>query len=171
MTDWVPGDWETASRNIRVQLRRPDGLIEGNLLHSDRESALIGFASGEEQGIHSSRFYERDGWNLFVPVPPQPELPTEAGAYSAPTGAQSELGAWHTDSVEIHYLNADGNWCDMGWGQPTSGIVLTRLVPEAETAKKFVAVVEAKVAKNPLGGVAVLGFVREVATEFGVSLD
>jgi hypothetical protein len=63
---------------------------------------------------------------------PQPALPTEPGVYSLPATNQAHLGNWHTDGIELHYLNADGNWSDVGWGnvRENEKRPFTRLVPE-----------------------------------------
>lgn len=31
---------------------------------------------------------------------------------------QDHMGYYHTDDYEFHYLNSNGNWVDIGWGDP-----------------------------------------------------
>lgn len=50
---------------------------------------------------------------------PEKALPTKPGIYTCAAGtSQDYMGEWHTDGIEIHYLNTSGNWIDVGWGQP-----------------------------------------------------
>lgn len=56
-------------------------------------------------------------------------MPTEPGVYWTLNNKMSkkEYGEYHTDGIEFHYLNTDGLWSDIGWGQPGSTQVLTRV--------------------------------------------
>jgi hypothetical protein len=47
-------------------------------------------------------------------------LPTTPGMYymQSDDPRQEHMGAHHTDGHEFHYLNHQGNWVDVGWGQP-----------------------------------------------------
>jgi hypothetical protein len=56
-------------------------------------------------------------------------MPTEPGVYWTPNHQMSkkEYGEHHTDGMELHYLNSDGLWCDIGFGQPNTSQVLTKV--------------------------------------------
>ena len=46
-------------------------------------------------------------------------LPSKPGIYWCNDTDQSSMTQWHTDGRQFHYLNTEGNWVDVGWGQPT----------------------------------------------------
>lgn len=54
---------------------------------------------------------------LTIKVMQEP-LPSEPGMY-AKTVLTPADDAWNVDGFEFYYLNSHGNWCDMGWGQPS----------------------------------------------------
>jgi hypothetical protein len=56
------------------------------------------------------------GFSIKVITPP---LPTQQGMYARVVGRESD-DEYDTDGFEFYYLNAQGNWCDVGWGQPSS---------------------------------------------------
>lgn len=49
-------------------------------------------------------------------------LPTQQGMYALVVGRKQD-DEYDTDGFEFYYLNAQGNWCDVGWGQPTASAV------------------------------------------------
>jgi hypothetical protein len=51
-------------------------------------------------------------------------LPDEPGMYRMlmARGNQENMGTHHIDGYEFYYLNSDGNWCDVGWGQPAESM-------------------------------------------------
>ena len=175
MTEWVPSSWDavkTGDRGSRVQIHRPTGFIEGTLEHRDAESVLIGFAAGQERGLHSTRFYRRDGWNLFVPAPTTPELPVEI---------QSVVSWWQGGGRGVA-MRVNHGWHVVGLSMPYSDEGLLKLIghnpfvklePVATTAKAVLQRIEAVSTYNYLasGDKYVLPVSRllEVAAEFGVS--
>ena len=57
---------------------------------------------------------------LTVTIVSEP-LPVEPGMYwqADASGRQSTMGEYHTDGKEFHYLNGQGKWVDVGWGDPS----------------------------------------------------
>ena len=49
-------------------------------------------------------------------------LPTEPGMYALVVKRDPD-DEWSTDGFEFYYLNAHGNWCDIGFGTPTTSAV------------------------------------------------
>lgn len=49
-------------------------------------------------------------------------MPTAPGLYRviAADAKQANMGEFHTDGYEFHYLNTQGQWSDIGWGFPSS---------------------------------------------------
>jgi hypothetical protein len=66
---------------------------------------------------------------LTVTVVSQP-LPTVPGMYyeHEEGEGQRHMGEYHTDGKRFYYLNARGNWCDVGWGAPSGDEQLHPLV-------------------------------------------
>jgi hypothetical protein len=44
-------------------------------------------------------------------------------------GSKERDGEYHFDSQEFYYLNSEGNWCDVGWGnEPPYGAMLYPMI-------------------------------------------
>lgn len=160
MTDWVPGDWATILPDDQIRLENADGSVEFKVwrVSSIRNIFIIHSEIAE---------YHESAWNLFVPVPTQPELPTEPGVYTDRVG-----DAWRLTSGRWWY--GDFKSDDVADFAP-----FTRLLPEAETAKRIA--VELRNRSNgfaggchtvaPIGNAAIEKAVEWIMAEFGVSLD
>lgn len=112
-----------------------------------RKGDLIRFEYDDKESAHEYRAnFKCEMWGdrgqhflLERPTPPV-TLPTEPGMYRAFILNTVESGLWHTDNSAFHYLNTNGKWVDIGWGNATpSDMPLTRLEPVPATAAKFVA--------------------------------
>lgn len=165
MTDWVPGDWGTIKLDAVVKIEHADGSeVHGKIGHGLGGKVLV-----SKFGVRDLDTLKFDDWNLFVPKPTQPELPTETGAYFDKYGSD----VWTITA-------AHGLQCVTSISsRPEKYAPFTRLLPEAETAKRIA--IELRNRANgfaggchtvaPIGNAAVEKAVDWIVAEFGVSLD
>lgn len=108
-----------------VQVTYRARVAEVGSEHPDREGRIIRL---ETNAIPTGWVDPRQE-GLTVAIVTEP-LPTIPGMYYEPISEQEHMGKYHTDGKEFHYLNSDGNWCDVGWGTPSGD---ERLYPLVET--------------------------------------
>lgn len=165
--NWVPGDWGNVTAGDRVRLEAADAPALAGTIQTinHKQGHRIGVAT--EIGWKKTETWQNLGWNLFVPKPTQPELPTEPGIYAT----------FKFDLVRgsVIHLLPDGRWVNADFSytmdeeRVSSCLPLVRLLPEAETAKRIIARIGAM---RSAGEVNTLGDVQEIiAAEFGVTLD
>lgn len=160
MTDWVPGDWGNVTAGDRVRLEAADAPALAGTIQTinHKQGHRIGVAT--EIGWKKTETWQNLGWNLFVPVPTQPELPTVPGFY-----ADKERDLW--------ILNNAGEWECVATpfldGNPRAFAPFTRLLPEAETARRIIERIDTM---RSMGDDGTLTNLRSmIVAEFGVTLD
>jgi len=122
-----PSSVATESNTFRVgqevQVTYRARVVEVGSVHPPREGRVIRL---ETNAIPT-------GWvdpaqdGLTIAIVSQP-LPTMPGMYYEFVGGQDHMHERHTDGKEFFYLNAEGNWCDVGWGSPSGDETLYPLV-------------------------------------------
>jgi hypothetical protein len=100
------------ARVAEVGTRGVDGVVD--LLRLESDVSAVGWVDPHIIGVEVIRG----------------SLPIEPGVYrkQGPVPKNFE-DAHHTDSWEFYYLNCDGFWSDLGWGEPTPGDALVALHP------------------------------------------
>lgn len=120
VTEWVEGDWNAVKVGDLVRLER------GNEIHQ----FAVRFWSTDTDQIN--RWFESNrhgtynpnqGWALFVPAPPKPELPTEPGFYLDRMGS-----VWVHVEGDLRFVGAEVE-------RPDLYAPFTKLEPRAVTAK------------------------------------
>lgn len=159
MPDWVPGDWGTIKAGDLICVVWPTGNREGKVFDAGAGTLYLGYPNGSN--VFAVESLRSDGGALFVPVPTQPELPTEYG--------------WHVDGFgRAFHVSGIGRDPWAWWGDSETIAVdllelpFTRLLPEAETAKRIISTLDQM---RERGVWTIEGAQRRIAEEFGVSLD
>ena len=125
---WVPSSWDAVKTGQLVRVQNGDQWAE--LEHWSDMRALARYAA--------------DGWDLFVPAPATPPLPTDPGTVISWAG-----GAYLPHLAQLDTHGKHGWWTDTGdgdrrWYTATElsdwlqGTPYDVLAPVATTAKKFV---------------------------------
>ena len=158
MTKWVPVSWDAVKAGDTVRLENADGSVEITVqsVYKTRDC----WEMRSNIGVYPEWY-----WNLFVPAPTTPALPTVRGIYVTLEGKLKDktplfltAGGWQFANGQSA-TEAAAQWHAMS--------PLARLEPAATTAKQIIDRIDAMRAG---GEVTTLGQVQALlAAEFGVS--
>lgn len=172
MTDWVPGDWGNVTAGDRVRLEAADAPALAGTIQAinHKQGHRIGVAT--EMGWKKTETWQNLGWSLFVPVPTQPELPTEVESVIAVRSLGTRWRPVHRTGSDGWQISGHSGYMNqkeiLDW---INGRPWVRLLPEADMAKKVLDRVSRINGVHGDSGINFRAALKEVAAEFGVSLD
>jgi hypothetical protein len=152
---WVPSSWDAVKAGDTVRLENADGAVEFTVVKTQQ--------TRDCWHIHSEiGDYSEWGWNLFVPAPTTPELPSEPNTI------------WADRHGYPWWVTGRGVLVSPGtaYEPAESGVPFVKLEPVATTAKAVLKRVldEADVMSTSDYGFLERTVVPGIAAEFGVTL-
>ena len=149
---WVPSSWDAVKAGDTVRLENADGAVEFVVVKTQQ--------TRDCWHLHSEiGDYSEWGWNLSVPAPTTPPLPTEPGHY---LDFQNDLWTLNSHGARFCYISPGDNEGAAKYGP------FVKLEPVAVTAKAVLLRIREVYGEDYIGNENFIW--NRVANEFGVTL-